>query len=168
MEQLPPREPRTTVRLTVRIRADGGWSDATVHNVSQRGMMVRSLYPLRRNQYVEIARGHTRVVGRIVWTADAGCGLRAQDAIDIGALLGQPAATRAALRDGRREPPRTATGSFGALALSNRADSSRRIAQGFEFIAVIAVVAASAVLAIDATLDAAGTPLAQVRIALAP
>lgn len=165
MEHRPPRDPRTTVRLTVRIRADGGWLDATVHNVSQRGMMVRSQYPLRRNQFVEIARGHTRVIGRIVWTTDSACGLRAQDIIDIGALLGQPAATRTALRE---DSARREGGSFAALAMPYRVDASRRLARGFEFTAVVAAIAVTVTLTIDETLDAASEPIEQVRLALAP
>ena len=167
MKPLPSRDPRTTVRLTVRIRADGGWVDATVHNVSQRGMMVHSQYPLRRNQYVEIARGRTRVVGRIVWTADSACGLRAQDTIDMGALLGQASIERAALRDERRAPARAAVGSFAALSFTERGEAARRWGRGVEFTVMVAAIAITATLAVDGALDAAAVPLEQVRIALA-
>lgn len=166
MKHRPLRDPRTTVRLTVRIRADGGWLDATVHNVSQRGMMVRSEYPLRRNQFVEIARGNTRVIGRIVWASDSACGLRAQDRIDIGELLGQPKSARPASNDDRPAPVRAAAGSFAALALAYRTDTSRLFARGFEFTAIVAVIAATATLAVEGTLDAASPPLEQVRLAL--
>lgn len=168
MKHWPSRDPRTTVRLTARIRADGGWIDATIHNVSQRGMMVRSQYPLRRNQFVEVARGPNRVIARIVWTADSASGLRAQDVIDLAALLDQPASTRAASRDEVRRLPRPASGSFASLSFAQRADVSRGLGRRFELAVMIAAITGTATLLVEGAFDAASEPLQQVRIALGP
>lgn len=168
MKHWPSRDPRTTVRLTARIRADGGWIDATIHNVSQRGMMVHSRYPLRRNQFVEIARGRERVIARIVWTDESASGLRAQDAIDLPALLAQPTATRALPRDEARGLPGPLKGSFAALSFVQRADASRRLGHRFGFTAMVAAIAVTVTLVVDGALDAASEPIEKVQLALAP
>lgn len=167
MKHWPSRDPRTTVRLTARIRADGGWIDATIHNVSQRGMMVHSRYPLRRNQFVEIARGRERVIARIVWTDDSASGVRAQDAIDLAALMGQPASTRASSREDVRGLRRPLRGSFGALSLAQGADASRRLGHRFEFIVTIAAASCVATIATIGVGEAFASPMEKVRGALA-
>jgi len=167
MSKLRPREDRRSVRIGVRVRTDDGWIDATVRNVSSRGMMLHSLQPLRRNQFVEIARGRSRVVGRIVWSDGLGCGLQAQDVVDISALLAQPQANGERRQAERRAAPRSAPPARAYVAI-DRADRSKLIGYAMEKAAVVLVFASVSVLAVSSALEAAEKPIEEVRIALAP
>lgn len=169
MSKLCPREDRKTVRIGVRVRTDDGWVDATIRNVSSRGMMLHSLQPLRRNQFVEIARGRSRVVGRIVWSDDMACGLRARDVVDISALLAQPQGGGAERPPERRAAARPAASAPArAYVAIDRSDRSRLIGYAMEKAAVVLVFASVSVLAVTSALEAAEKPLEEVRIALAP
>lgn len=155
------------MRIGVRVRTDSGWVDATVRNVSSRGMMLHSLQPLRRNQFVEIMRGRARVVGRIVWSDDTGFGLQAQDIVDIPALLAQPQASGTVESTERRAAPRPTRPTRAYVAIE-RADRSKLIGYAMEKAAVVLVFASVSVLAVTSALEAAEKPLKEVRIALAP
>lgn len=168
MSQLRPREARRTVRLKVRVRTETGWIDATVQNLSQRGMSLHSPLPLRRNQYVEIARGRCRVVGRIVWSDHVRCGIRAQDAVDIAGFLSNPQAGLPPCANDRRAMERTAPPPPTGQVLSARVESSRSVGRAFEFGVILAGIACTAALAIGSVFEVLGTPLEQVGSALAP
>lgn len=164
MTQWRPREDRKTVRITVRVRTDAGWIDATIRNLSSRGMMLHSVRPFRRNQFVEIARGGTRVVGRVVWSDDANFGLQAQDAIDLHALLAKPGGGAAAARPSeRRAEPRQLTRSYIAL---DRSSGSRVAGRAMEFAFTVAAFASVSVLTVTSALEAAEKPLNQVGAVL--
>lgn len=168
MEHWRPRETRRTVRVKVRVRTDAGWIDATVHNLSERGMSLHCPLPLRRNQFVEIARGRCRVVGRIVWSDQAACGLRAQDAVDIAGFLAGPPAASVGRENDRRAMERIAQRApAAATPLPDRAESARGIGRAFEFAVVLAGIACTVAIAVGSVLEVLGTPLEQVRSALA-
>lgn len=165
MQHWRPRETRRTVRLSVRVRTEAGWFDATVRNMSERGMGLDGHLPLRRNQFVEIARGRHRVVGRIVWSDDAACGLRAQDAVDIAGFLAGPRAASPRAND-RRQGDRTMRAQA-ALPLPVRAESARWFGRAFEFAVILTGIACTAGLAVGSVLEVLGAPLEQVGSALA-
>ena len=164
------REDRKSVRIGVRVRTDDGWVDATVRNVSSRGLMLHSLQPLRRNQFVEIARGRSRVVGRVVWSNDAVCGLHAQDRVDIDGLLAKPEAGGATpgktFASERRANPRAARARHSAT-IELQADSARLMGRAFEKVALLAAIACSGVIAAGSAYEAMATPLEKVQVALA-
>lgn len=152
------------MRIGVRIRTDAGWSDATVHNLSARGMMLMSAYPLRRNEFVEIARGERRVVGRIIWSDAASCGLYTQDPIDIDGLLSKPGAAGHG-GDRRRAGRRTAVPAT-ARTTREQADHARLIGRGLERAGLIIAAATFAALVAPAALDSLSRPFAEVQAAL--
>ena len=151
----------------MRVRTDAGWIDATVRNLSERGMALDSHHPLRRNQFVEIARGRWRVVGRIVWSDADSCGLRAQDAVDIAGFLASPDAGPQRAND-RREGDRSARPEVAAVPLHQRAQSARWLGRAIEFGMVVTGVVCAAAVAVGGVFEALGTPLEQVSAALAP
>ena len=159
------REDRKAVRITVRVRTDDGWIDATVRNVSSRGMMLQSPQPLNRNQFVEISRGDHRVIGRIVWADAVMSGVRAQDEVDIAALLAPPQAgsTKCSVerRSGQRAtaPPRVAS-------LDERAEASRLIGRAAEKVCLVVAIACGALFAISGASQALAEPLGQISEAL--
>lgn len=167
MQTWRPREIRRTVRIGVRVRTEAGWTNATVRNLSERGMMLDSPHPLPRNQFVEIARGRCRVVGRIVWSDDAACGLRAQDAIDIAGLLSGPQAASAQRENDRRAGDRAARPAP-ADAMAAHPDRARRIGRALQFGVVLAGIACAATIAVGSVLEVLGSPLEQIGTALAP
>lgn len=167
MKKLRPREDRKTVRIGVRVRTDDGWVDATVRNVSSRGMMLHSLQPLRRNQFVEIARGRSRIVGRIVWSEDMACGLQSQDLVDLSLLLAPSEANAGVRATERRAAPRSVAPARAYVAI-DRADRSKLIGYAMEKAAMVVAVASVSVLAVTSALEAAEKPLENVRVALAP
>lgn len=164
MQHWRPRDSRKTVRICVRLRTDDGWIDATVRNVSNRGMLLHTPQPLRRNQFVEIARGRHRVVGRIVWSEEGASGLHAREQVDVAALLEQREAAPA-LQD-RRERSRTAMAST-ARTLDERAEASRRLGRAMERGFLVVAIACVGVVTAVSVSEALAAPLAKVELALA-
>lgn len=165
MKTWRPREDRKTVRIGVRVRTDAGWIDATVRNVSSRGLMLHSIEPLHRNQFVEITRGRTRVVGRVVWSDDTNFGLQAQDAVDISALLDKPGSNAAADGSERRLAPRAApVRTYVAL---DQATNSRMAGRAMELMIVVLTLASVSMLTVSSALEAAEQQLEKVRTSLA-
>lgn len=165
MKNWRTREDRKAVRIGVRVRTDAGWIDATVRNLSSRGMMLQSLEPLQRNAFVEITRGRTRVVGRVVWSDDVNFGLQAQDAIDVSGLLTNPGMQAAGAVADRRSAQRPSGPARSYIAL-DRATSSRLMGRAMELAVVILAFASVSILTVTSALEAAEKPLEQVRNAL--
>src|SRR5688572_7701902 len=81
------REKRISVIEPVRLRCDEGWLDATIGNVSSRGVMLRGSSLPPKGSFIEVRHGSQVLVGRVVWSRSNACGVRTQDVIDIPALL---------------------------------------------------------------------------------
>lgn len=167
MQQWRPRETRRTVRITVRVRTEAGWIDATVRNLSERGMGLSSHQPLRRNQFVEIARGRSRVVGRIVWSDEAYSGMRAQDAVDIAEFLAEPQGASPQRENDRRAGNRVERPAAVAAPLHQQAQSARWFGRALEFAVITAGVVCAAGMAVGGVIEILGAPLEKVGIALA-
>lgn len=84
------REPREPVILPVRIRMDSGWINATIRNVSTKGMKLEMPSPPPKGSYVEIRRGPVVVVGQVRWVEQGCCGLLAQGRVPVAQLKGAP------------------------------------------------------------------------------
>src|SRR3546814_10848303 len=67
------------------MRADDGWSDVTIYNVSSRGLMARLGSPPVKGSYVEIWHRNVCVVGQVRWAQGGRFGILSQDKIDISA-----------------------------------------------------------------------------------
>lgn len=153
----------------MRVRTDAGWIDATVRNISSRGMMLHSPQPLQRNQFVEVTRGRSRVVGRIAWADDAMCGLHSQDRVDMAGLLSDscpsPLSDRAGAMAERRAQSRTTAGGYVA-SLEFRAESARFMGKALERVTFIgAIICAGGIVAAGAY-EIMVAPAAHIAVAL--
>ena len=160
------REQRRTVALTARLRSDDGWYDVTIGNVSSRGMMLRGRALPAKGEFIEIRQRSVVVIGRVVWSQGASCGVRTQDKVDIPALL-SPSATRPpAANLERRRAPRPAKMTHPGVAIARRAEASRRFARIFDWSIVAVGGALLAAALTDAAYSALRQPMDSARLAL--
>ena len=151
------REPRHNVVVPARIRAADGWADATILNLSNRGVMFRSTVRQERGNYLELRRGSYVIIARVMWSDGARHGARAQGIIPVADIILDKAADRSVRRQTeRRARPRPA----------GRADASRTRGRRIEFVVTGIGVACAALVAADLTFGALRAPLAQVEVAL--
>ncbi|QDZ08491.1 PilZ domain-containing protein [Sphingomonas panacisoli] len=126
---LKARDPRTTVLLPSRMRIESAWSDACIHNVSARGLLVSADDAPRAGAYVEIRRGRAVIIGRAVWQKDRFFGVRTQDRIYLAVLQGGPAQNDNAPRNDRRHADRYQQDAAVARSL----ERNRAFARLFQF-----------------------------------
>ena len=103
MKSMRPREPRTSVRISVRLASDDGWGDAEVRNVSSGGLMAVSSLPPRRGSYVELRRESYSIVGRVVWSSGTSFGVQAQQSVSLPDLVRPRARRRTEDKERRAE-----------------------------------------------------------------
>ncbi|MCH4152969.1 MAG: PilZ domain-containing protein [Sphingobium sp.] len=103
------REPREPVILAVRIRLDSGWVDATIRNISTKGMKLEMANPPGRGSFIEIRRGSAVVVGQVRWVDEGSCGLLAQGRVPVSQFKAAPSAVSGPRPNGETEPERRAT-----------------------------------------------------------
>ena len=60
------------------MRADRGWGDACILNLSSQGLLLYSAQPAKPGSVVEIRRGEQAIVARVIWRENNRIGLRAQ------------------------------------------------------------------------------------------
>lgn len=152
------REPRHNVVVPARIRTVGGWADATILNLSNRGVMFRSTVRHERGNYLELRRGSYVIIARVMWSEGTRHGARAQGIIPVADIILDKAADRSAgLQTERRARPRP----------TGRADFSRNRGRRLEFIVAGIGVACAALVAADLTFGALHASLTAVELALA-
>jgi hypothetical protein len=167
MGSLKPREERRKTVLRARLRTDRGWSDVTIGNVSSRGLMLQCTAPLPRNSFIEVRHRHLCIVGRIVWTHGAKCGVRTQDAIDMAGLLSHAPQKRRAPGEERRATRRDRQLRARPQDPAEIAAGSRRFARAFDWtIMVLAAGAAGAFMA-QSAYAALAEPMTRVTTVLA-
>ena len=136
------REERRTILPRVRLRADAGWSEVTIVNVSSRGLMFRCPSPPERGSFIEIRHRGASIVGRVAWSRGSRCGIRTQDRLDIQELLApspiRPRRSGEVRQETVRRPPHKSVQLVGA-----RAEQSHRFAVIFNW-SVIALAGAGA------------------------
>lgn len=165
-EKVPPggrkRESRRKTALAARMRVDGAWCDATVLNMSSRGVMIRTAQPMRAGTYLEIRRGtDLTIVGRVVWSNGPYAGVRAQDVIDVEATACTPGTgARSASAGDRRSATRRPENP------SVQAERSRQIGVFLQYGAMAAAVTFAALIAASFVSDVLGGAFDQVRRAL--
>lgn len=158
------RAVRTSVVVRCRMKTDAGWTDATIHNVSERGLMASTDEPPKAASYVDIRRGTLVIVGRVVWVRGRRFGVRTQDRIRASDLVNEPvvrhrpsADTPCDERRGPSHPDRR---------IARRSEASRRFASWFQTVAVTLVgCGLAALLAVEAYRTLA-RPFARVAYAL--
>ena len=142
------REPRVKVSVPARMRAGVDWMDVRIENMSPHGLMLKAKDEVKQGSYVEIRHGSRIIIGRIVWARGVLAGLRAQDQIDIAAVVGgsrrrqsllsSPDAGQIERRDEKTRPS--------CENAEQRAERSRRFASAFQFIIIGSSIACVCVL----------------------
>lgn len=165
MGLLKPREERRKTLLRARMRTEHGWLDVTIGNVSSRGLLLQCVEPQPRNSFVEVRHRNVCIVGRIVWTHGAKCGVRTQDAVDIAGLLSPAPQKRRAPEEDRRRAPRSAPPSRPAVA--ETAEASRRFARLFDWTIVGLAAGVAGVFVALAAWSVLDVPLSEAVTALA-
>ena len=87
MGSTPTRPTRRKALLRTRVRDDAGWSELTVHNVSEAGMMLQGKRVPQRGTIIEIRIGEAAIVAEVRWAVGNRCGVRSRERIDVDALL---------------------------------------------------------------------------------
>lgn len=165
-EKVPPggrkREPRRKTALPARLRTDGTWGDATVLNMSSRGLMIRTQQAIRPGTYLEIRRGtDLAIVGRVVWCSGPYAGIRSQDAIDVEAAACSTArATSAVGGSDRRSSARR------PASAAEKAERSRMLGSLIQYVAMAAAVAVGGVIAASVAGDVLHSAFRPVAAAL--
>jgi hypothetical protein len=160
---LKAREPRQKVLIQARIRVGNGWSDANILNYSSRGMLVHASPAPPRGSYLEIRRGSEVLVARVVWAEAERFGVRTQDPVPAGQLLGRREGDQAGSSPGggpareRRRQPRA--GQFAE-------QTSRWRGRRLEFAIVAALGAVTATFIMGGVNDLLAKPMAAVRTSL--
>lgn len=160
------REPRRNVVINSRMRCGATWRDASILNISSRGLGLHAPAPPERGSYVEVRRGAHVIIARVVWVNGSRFGLHTQDAVPIESIVSQPAISNDA---SEQQTPRQAgvERRSAPRAREREHEASRFMARAIEF-ACVASLGASAAFAGFATVkEAIGRPLAHVQIALA-
>jgi hypothetical protein len=148
------------------MRANNGWRDVTIGNVSSRGLMIRGISLPPRGTFVEVRHRSVCVVGRIVWSHGARCGIRTQDVVDIAALLSQSPIQPRKAEVERRQAPRPRAKATRPYSATRASETNRRFARIFDWTVVAAGGALAAAAAASAASSALSEPMDQVHIAL--
>jgi hypothetical protein len=97
--------------IAARMRHGEAWSDASILNISSRGLMLHAPMAPSRGTYIEVRRGQHVVIARVVWSNDNRFGVAAQDRVAIDAFIANHPPRTVAANDGngpaeRRSQPR--------------------------------------------------------------
>lgn len=146
--------------LPARIRAESGWSDVCILNVSSRGLQIRSIRGAAPGSTVELRHGDHVIVARVVWYNGTRAGLRAEERVPVEAIVTmaraamvQPPAAGGLPVVERRKQPRT-----------HEDHRLRARATEFASVGLIAIFFAATVFSMVE--QAFARPLAMVRAAL--
>lgn len=165
------REPRTSVLVPCRVKREAGWSDACIHNVSSRGLLLGIDNAPNPGSYLEIRRGTLVIIGRVMWRQQGFVGIRTQDKVSAPALVNEPRGL-GAKRPGQptneaRGGERRSTARLTAEGrTARRIERNRHRAQVFQFVALAGAGAAAAAFAAVHVRQALDHPFAAVGAAL--
>lgn len=82
------REWRRFVRVKARIKSDDGWRDASILNVSSRGLMIHAPCPIAPGRNIEVRSGDQAFCASVVWRKGERLGLRSETALPIMDIVG--------------------------------------------------------------------------------
>lgn len=69
------------------MRVGSSYCDVCIRDISSRGMMLQAASPPTPGSYIEILRAAHIVVARVIWAGDRRFGIRAQDRMNVGAII---------------------------------------------------------------------------------
>ena len=145
--------------LRARVRAEGGWSNACVLNVSSRGLCIDSGRMAAQGSIVELWHGDHLIVAQVVWSKGTRAGLQAESQVPIEDIVTLSQSPRLQLtaaewpRTDRRQKPRTH-------------EESRLKSRAIEFASVAVIAASLAATLFSMVEQAFARPLALVQSAL--
>ena len=151
--------------ITARMRHGNAWSDASILNLSSRGLLLRSSAPPARGTYVEVRRGAHVIVGRVVWTGLDRFGVRAQDRLAVDSLVANETPRQGPANDPggtpaeRRARPRPER-------LEWRHARSREAGRMLQFACIAGFGLVLAACAYEAVSDTLDRPMAEVSLSL--
>jgi hypothetical protein len=155
------RELRRQVLLPARMRLGTSWSDASILNISSRGLLVRSGRPAPEGTIIELRRGDHVIVARVMWRQGPRVGLQAEERLPVEEILTvsqsaglQLTAARPRTVERRKHPRR-------------QHDHSRMRARAIEFIGTAVIGLSLAGGAVAMAVQAFARPLMVVKSALA-
>ncbi len=73
--------------IRARLRAGGPEQDASIHDMSTRGMLMSAASPPLRGEIVEVILGRYVLVGQVRWSHARHFGVGLQERINVAALL---------------------------------------------------------------------------------
>ena len=158
--KLRPRELRRRALVRARIRSGADWRDACILNVSSRGMLIHSAWPVAQGRMVEILRGNQLIIAHVMWSEAGRSGIRSDERLPVEDILSieqsrslQLIASNGVLHDRRKEKR--------GIARESRLDG-----RAIEFVA-FGAIAASLAFGLWAMADQAlSGPLAKVSVVL--
>jgi hypothetical protein len=161
---LKDRELRRRVVLSARMRAESGWSDACILNISSRGLMINAIRAAETGSTVEVWHGDHMIVAHVIWRKGTRAGLRAEDRLPIEDMT--TASQTTALQTTALQPTAMDWHRVERRKGSRSREDSRRRSRMIKF-ARVAVIAASFAMGVYAMFkEAFAEPFALVAAAL--
>ena len=154
-----PRELRRRVNLRARLHANAKWSDASILNISSRGMMINAPRSSAKGSTVELWFGRQRIVGTVVWHNGVHAGVSADDFIPVEDLLASEIGPSLQLT----AAPWPATE---RRARPRRHEESRQWGRWMEFCAIGLIALGLSLGALALVGSAFARPLAQIELVL--
>jgi hypothetical protein len=116
------------------MRVGNSYHDVCIRDISSRGMMLQAAIPPGPGTYIEILRAAHIVVARVVWVGERRFGIRAQDRMNIPAIIAAvaPGAPRLPGQE-RRTQDRVAAPPMRAADIAQAAERSRLMGRAFQF-----------------------------------
>lgn len=151
------------MRLHARMRIDGEWTDATICNVSSRGLMIKSGFEPDRAVIAEVRYRNVTIIGQVRWAVGAQCGLRTQERLELDRILGQPVVNPRAPGQERRSEHRQLGKDTKQPDHALRAEQSKRFAHILEWSAVGLAGAMLATVMAQTASQALTAPLQEAR-----
>jgi hypothetical protein len=149
-----PRELRRWLIVPAHLRHASGWSDASILNISSRGLLIRTARPLEPGNWVELRRGDHVINARVVWREAAKAGLESDDRLPLEEIAGGVIGTAQAYApEPTQAPPR-------------KADRSREQGRMVEFAGIMGAGFTLAALTATIVGRALAHPLAEVTSVL--
>jgi len=138
------------------MRASCGWSDASILNISSRGLQVNTTRAAVQRTTVEIWHGEHLIVAHVVWSKGTRAGLQAEQRVPVEELMTLshvPKLQLTAPELDRRKRPRSH-------------DESRLRSRAIEFAGLTIIVTSLALGGFVMLQEAFARPLAHVQAAL--
>ena len=157
-QALRQREERVRTLLPARMRSQSGWCDACILNISTGGLLVYSLGTAPTGSQVEIRRGSSLIIARVVWRKNQRIGLSSHGPVAIQEVLVDDkiaaiVPANVAVPVERRKQPRST-------------DKSRYVGRAMEFAATAVIAVTLAVAATAGVADMLSRPISAVTAAL--